>query len=460
MATDIKSLRSKELSAMNAPELRSFISSAEKAGFSISKSKELGKAVNLLKVLEPSKYGTETVEAAKTSLQTQSSIPTLEKLGIPVPDWKMQQTAAPTATAAKPGGDLTSTLGSFQQGVFESATSPSLREQISAQLEPEGITRPEPLNRVNLYNQMREQYGVTGLEQTVTNLKAQVEDQYAARRQRTQAAEGQPVAMGVIAGRVGEIERQENERIDALTRQLNTFNDQLNTAYNTISTYMNFYGLDYQDSVARYNEEYNRNLQMYKLVDEEMDEQKAQARANLQIYLNGITEGTINYKNLPSSQKAFITKLEVQSGLPAGFSSTITSAAQNGKVLSTTTRESGNQKFVDVLTQMPNGQLKVNSILAGSVTGGGGAATASGFTKATDSYLNEALKILGEEDVRFSKNRVDQYGEPIKGDTTDKKFSEYELQMAKQRISSLVKDQELAKELFNRAMNVYGAERF
>jgi hypothetical protein len=372
---NIKELRTKPLADMSATELRGYIDTAENAGFSISKSKDLGKAVNLLKVLEPTKYGTKTVEAAKTSLQTQSSIPTLEKLGIAIPDWKQQQTAMPTATTGMAGisgaGDITNQLNTFQSGVFSQATSPSVREQISAQLEPQGIAKPEPLSRVALYNQMRQQYGVTGLENAVNDLKAQVETEVAVTRQRKQATEGQPVALGVIAGRVGEIERQQSERIDALNRQLNTYNDQLNTSYNMISTYMNYAGLDYTDAVNQYNNEFNRNLQIYNAVDEELDQQTAAARSNLQIYQNAIEKGNVSYAALPNDQKALITKLEVQSGLPAGFTAALKMTDAGGKVLSTTTREVGGQKYVDVVLQMPDGSMKVKSSSLGAVSGGG-----------------------------------------------------------------------------------------
>jgi len=91
---DIKQLRSKSLSSMNTKELQDFISKAESKGFEISKSKELNKAVNLLKVKEPSKYGKEQIESAKKSLTVASEVPTLQKLGITnIPDWKLQEQA-------------------------------------------------------------------------------------------------------------------------------------------------------------------------------------------------------------------------------------------------------------------------------------------------------------------------------------------------------------------------------
>lgn len=78
----VKDLRTKELSAMSATELRDYISRAEKEGYSLSTSKDLGKAQDLLKTLEPDKYGAETVASAKTKLLNSTTPETQQRLGI------------------------------------------------------------------------------------------------------------------------------------------------------------------------------------------------------------------------------------------------------------------------------------------------------------------------------------------------------------------------------------------
>lgn len=78
----VKDLRDKPLSDMSYQELTDFIKRAEKAGYSISKSKELGKAENLRKLLRPDKYGKKTVEDAKKSLKVSTTTETQAKLGI------------------------------------------------------------------------------------------------------------------------------------------------------------------------------------------------------------------------------------------------------------------------------------------------------------------------------------------------------------------------------------------
>lgn len=79
---NVKDLRDKPLSEMTADELRGYIDTAEKSGYSLSESKDLGKAQDLLKVLEPDKYGSETVESAEQKLLTNTTPQTQQKLGI------------------------------------------------------------------------------------------------------------------------------------------------------------------------------------------------------------------------------------------------------------------------------------------------------------------------------------------------------------------------------------------
>lgn len=150
MATNAKQLRNKALADMSAQELKDFISKGEKSGLSLSTSKELGKAQNLLKVLEPEGYGAKQVESAKTSLQTQSSIPTLEKLGISVPDWKKQQAGIATPTAGATG-----TTGGLTAGMTQTAgvsSSPfQTPDVITAQKELDALVKQknEALAQIN-----------------------------------------------------------------------------------------------------------------------------------------------------------------------------------------------------------------------------------------------------------------------------------------------------------------------
>jgi hypothetical protein len=317
----------KAIKSMTLAEAKSYREELMDQGKELSTSKELGKVENYIKTLQPEKYGTETVASAYKQLSsgvttpggwTEANLDKIEEYTGTRP-----QLSYPTSADGLP-----SYLSGYQNSLYGAAGSPALRESIMKQLEPD-MDKPELLNRVKEYENLREEYGVADIEKSVTDLKAQLEAQYAQKRERVSAMEGGQVPMNVIAGRVGEVERQETFRIDAINRQLSTLVDQLNSSYAVISNYMNYMGLDYQDAVNAYNTEFNRNLQVYNLVQESIDKQTAAARANLQMFANSITSGNMSYSSLSSDQKLFVNKLELQSGLPVGFVSNLKLSAKD-----------------------------------------------------------------------------------------------------------------------------------
>lgn len=307
---------------MSLSQAKAYLSKLKSEGKTESTSKEAGKVANYIKTLTPDaeeRYGKKDLGKAYKQLSrgvtttggwTEQNLSLIEKYTGTRPELVSPDTQS---------SNIDGYFNQFQDSVFSSASSPELRESILSQVEPKGMTQPEPIDYVEQFEQYREQYGVQDLENSLNDLKAQLREEYAIREERTLDAEGKPVAMGVIAGRVSEIERQENRRIDTINREIAYINDQLTTAYGAIELYMNFEKMTYDDARQAYQDAFNKNLQIYKLVDEEMDEQVAAARANLQTYTNLITSGNLSYSDLTADQKTMISRLEVQSGLPMGF---------------------------------------------------------------------------------------------------------------------------------------------
>jgi len=212
--------------------------------------------------------------------------------------------------------------------MFAAATRPQVKvltmEKLKTTLAPT-TPYPEPLNRVEKFGELRVDQGVEALEKSLTDLKAQEEGVYATLRQRKAREEGKPVAIGVISGRVSEIEKQERENLDFVQRQINRVSNELNTKYNVVNTYMNYYGLDYQDSVTRYNTEFQQNVDMYQIITGRQDAQmeawekdRAAASSNLTLMMNALTSGNIDYSSMSADQKVQIAKLEAQAGIPIG----------------------------------------------------------------------------------------------------------------------------------------------
>ncbi len=223
---------------------------------------------------------------------------------------------------------VTPSLNDFQNQLFQAVDAPRVKErtaeEIRALVTPP--VRPELLDRIGMFEDLREEQGIVALEAALNDLTAQEDEIVASARQRGQAEEGKPVALGVIGGRQTEIQRQENEKLDFVQRQKARVVDQLRTANNTVSLYMNLHELNYQDASERFNADFNANLQIYNLITaqeerilEQFERDRNHAKSNLQVYANAITNGNLSYSNLPVDQQLAINKMEVQSGLPVGF---------------------------------------------------------------------------------------------------------------------------------------------
>lgn len=199
----------------------------------------------------------------------------------------------------------------------------SYESQINAMIT--GAKAPTTPNYYDTLTGLRSQYGVPTLESDLNDLNKQYEDLQAELRQRTNYAEGQKVPMGVIAGRVGEVERQQNERLDAVRRQIQTKTDQLNMANTNISNFMKTKQLDYETASAAYEKQMSAATNMLEqfrgMRKDELDAKQKDAdnaRANLNVLYNQITEGGLDVKNLSPMEAAKFAQMELKSGYPVG----------------------------------------------------------------------------------------------------------------------------------------------
>ncbi len=228
---------------------------------------------------------------------------------------------------------VTPYLNQFQGNIFDAAGKPEIKqptmEEIGKAVTPTTALPALP-KRAERFEELRTEYGLAELEEGLIGIKDEIEAEFGLLREQRGIEEGKPVALGVIAGRISEEERTAQQRIDFLGRQQNRIVDELNMKYNVVGQFMNFYNLDYQDAVARYDAEFSKNMEMYKIVlgqgDKALDQwnaDRAAASSNLQLYMNAVTSGNIDYSGLSAEQKMQISKLEIQAGLPVGFMASV-----------------------------------------------------------------------------------------------------------------------------------------
>ena len=309
------------LKAMSADQLRTFIGEQKKVGKTASTSKSVGEAQDLLNVLKAKDRGDTNSATASEAMRKLSS-------GVTSPTgWSAQNVPGFTGdTSSLTSETLPSYLDAYGNASFNNLNSPETK-LTGTSSNPlsflQNTPAPAPLDRAATRADLRTQYGVSDLEKSLTDLKSQEADLQAQLRTNTNAELGKPVALNVISGRITEQQRQAQDQLDFIGRQKAVVVDELNTKYSIIDTFMQDKSLDYQDAVQAYESKYNKALQMYSLIQDQLDKQVASARANLQIYTNAITSGNLSYSSLSSDQKLMIKKLEVQSGLPVGLVSSL-----------------------------------------------------------------------------------------------------------------------------------------
>lgn len=242
--------------------------------------------------------------------------------------------------------------------------------------------KPEPVDYAQQFLDLKSKYGINELETSLTDLQAQARDIQAISAERTRAEKGKAVPMNVIAGRVSEVEAQDNERLRAVNNSIQTVTSQLQTKYNIVENLMKFTGQTYNDSVQAYNDKFTQNMNMLDLARGISNDMKSEeesltdnARANLQIIYNNISGGGFDVKSLDPATKTNITKLEVQAGLPSGFYANILTINPEANILSTTTRENNGNKYADVILRNADGSFSTKTISLGGVNGGSSSST-------------------------------------------------------------------------------------
>lgn len=212
-----------------------------------------------------------------------------------------------------------------------------IRESVTPETE-----KPELVSFTESFKEFRTEYGVVDLEDQLNKLKAQEDELFATKRTRIRGEKGKTVASNVIAGRVGEVEAQENERIGVIQRSIANVTNQLNMKYNVINTLMKTTELDYNTAVASYDKEMANNISMFNAarnIEEsektELERERDNARSNAQIAINAITASGTTYDELSADEQANLTKLGVQSGLGAGFFSTVLKTSAGKDILTT-----------------------------------------------------------------------------------------------------------------------------
>lgn len=196
-------------------------------------------------------------------------------------------------------------------------------DAIKAKIEPSG-GKPAAIDRVATFEELRKQGGVVKIEDEITSLRSEKAD-LLARFSAFKRKEPEAISKGFATGRISEEAQNIQDRIDFLTRQEMVATERLNAKNKYIENVMNLTDADYDDAVARYDKEFNQNMQIQSAVNQYKTAQQAEdnrlrddARAYLTSVSNLVKDSGKKWEDVDAAMKADIRAAELRAGYAPG----------------------------------------------------------------------------------------------------------------------------------------------
>lgn len=257
-------------------------------------------------------------------------------------------------------------------GAPTAVAAPNTAAAYKAAVEPT-TGKPAAPNYADTYSRLRAEQGVSTLEDELHNLEASKAgwlDQVS----KFKGAEQKGATSGkVYNARLSEEQRNVQDQIDIIDRQIKIAQNTLTTKTNFINAVMDWTKSDYMTARDDYETELTKNIQMQNYVDTQADKVQASARANLSAINTLISNSGKAWKDVPASLKNQVAQLELQAGFPAGTFEMFANSKPRANVVASGTGEDSTGRYAWAIMQDPDGSApSVSTIPIGGPSSGGG----------------------------------------------------------------------------------------
>jgi ribosome-binding protein aMBF1 (putative translation factor) len=312
---------------------------------------------------------------------------------------------------------------------------------------------PEAPKYRDMYDDMRKEYGVDELEQSMNWYKDMIRREELLLNQQKNYMREQPVRMGVIEGRVDKATRDRQEQIQWYGNELQRTADMAQSAYGQIQMIMQLTQMDYETAKDQYQTEFNNRMTVYKSLADQFNADRAFASTQWSMMASYISKGQMTWDDMSTDQKAQVAKYEAIMGMPIGFMSKLQMEAGANIISSTQRVAPDGYTYIDMVYQDKNGATKVKSVRTGRARVSGGSSSSSSQNK----LFTEASKLLEDYEGTLQKEiyRDGTDNEQM----ADKLMADWEIDRAIGRFKEVYGD-ELGEELFNYAWTMGGYEEW
>ncbi|KKN02831.1 hypothetical protein LCGC14_1113810, partial [marine sediment metagenome] len=223
------------------------------------------------------------------------------------------------------------------------------------------------------FQEQREILGIEDLENEFASAEADIERLDADFASKLEEEEGRKVSLKQVRRRQTAEGIAYNRKRRELVVDRNALANRLNMKYSVLNNIVKYTGQDYDDAQQDYQFKFNAALQLTSLLTGIEDKAKTaeerqidNARANLQIMYNLFKGGNVSYSSLDSATQLDIKNMELQAGLPTGFTKFIDENIKEDVVsfLPAYTSEDGN-RIQPVATISADGRYSIKNVNLG-----------------------------------------------------------------------------------------------
>jgi len=207
-----------------------------------------------------------------------------------------------------------------QQQQIVSLTNEQIIKQKKAEmgLEPPPVAYDSKATR----SVLRGEYGLAGMETAMQGVNKLLLDAQASLTAGIDAESRSGLPMELVTGRVDELRRQGNEKIQLLQNTKALLQDEYNTKVGIIGQIMQDQQQDFANANTTYQNKFTQAVQLQDIIAGERKEEQTQeniaqdnARANLSVLID-LAKGS-DMTNMSPDTKAQINKLSLQAGMPS-----------------------------------------------------------------------------------------------------------------------------------------------
>ena len=296
-----------------------------------------------------------------------------------------------------------------------------LKTKIEEGLGEDGTEEPESL--ADLFKAEKEKLGLDVLETELADLDSEIEAIQANLLIEAEKAGEKVISSREIGRAKGAIQKRADREIALLQIERNAVARQMNNKMTTLETIMSLSQADISNSSAYYNQQLDRNIQLYNLIsgaEEDVENRQAvvrsEAKANLTTLTNLFKSLNVSYMELTEANKQDIRKLELEAGLPVGITEAFMSAKPDAEVLSTVTgyNEAGEQ----IITYVYKGDdgkpgvvevVKTGGVKESGGTTGNGDGTIVGGGTIVDDGQGGSIDLSTSGGMEWAKNQGHTY---------------------------------------------------